>query len=418
MVVNDRAAQIGGASGKIKHIVFIVQENRSFDNLFQGYPGADTASTGKTSSGKTVTLATMSLRTVLVIDHSAQAMFESCNGTGKLPGTKCRMNGFNKETVPPLSPPNAQYVYVPHNESKPYFDMAREGVLADRMFPSQLDFSFVAHQYAIAAQAQSSVNAPIGPWGCSGGKPDTVATITKNRNPNGPPEQACFDYQTLGDELDQAKLPWRFYTSEIGSPGQGSLWSAYGAVRHIYHGPDWKTDMVTPQKRFLRDVAAGKLATFTWITPICSNSDHSECGGGYGPSWVAAVVNQIGESEFWNSTAIFIMWDDWGGFYDHVPPPFRDYDGLGFRVPLVILSPYAKQGYISHVQYETASVLRFAEDTFGLDHLAAADTRATSPAADCFDFGQKPRAFVPIRAPYGRGFFLHQAPDYRIPDYE
>jgi phospholipase C len=418
MVANGRAAQIGGASGKIKHIVFIVQENRSFDNLFQAYPGADTASTGKTSDGKTVTLATMSLRTVLVIDHSAQAMFESCNGTGKLPGTKCRMNGFNKETVPPLSPPNAQYVYVPHNESKPYFDMAREGVLADRMFPSQLDFSFVAHQYAIAAQAQSSVNAPIGPWGCSGGKTDTVATITKDRNPNGAPEQACFDYQTLGDELDQAKLPWRFYTSEIGSPGEGSLWSAYGAVRHIYHGPDWKTDMVTPQKRFLRDVAAGKLATFTWITPICSNSDHSDCGGGYGPSWVAAVVNQIGESEFWNSTAIFILWDDWGGFYDHVPPPFRDYDGLGIRVPLLIMSPYAKQGYISHVQYETASVLRFAEDTFGLDQLAAADTRATSPAADCFDFMQKPRAFVPIKAPYGRDFFLHQAPDYRIPDYE
>ena len=105
------------------------------------------------------------------------------------------------------------------------------------------------------------------------------------------------------------------------------------------------------------------------------------------------------KSKFWNSTAIFVQWDDWGGLYDHVPPPYVDYDGLGFRVPLLVISPYAKQDYVSHVQYETASVLRFAEDLFGLDQLAAADRRATSPAADCFDFSQRPRKFVRIKAP-------------------
>ncbi|MGA7354433.1 MAG: alkaline phosphatase family protein, partial [Candidatus Cybelea sp.] len=129
-------------------------------------------------------------------------------------------------------------------------------------------------------------------------------------------------------------------------------------------------------------------------------------------------VNTIGESKFWKSTAIFVQWDDWGGLYDHVPPPYEDYDGLGFRVPLLVISPYAKQNHVSHVQYETASVLRFAEDLFGLGQLAAADARATSPAPDCFDFHQEARAFVPIKAPKNRRFFINQPGDYRVPDYE
>ena len=117
-------------------------------------------------------------------------------------------------------------------------------------------------------------------------------------------------------------------------------------------------------------MAAGKLASLTWITPLCPDSDHLACGGGFGPSWVTAVVNAVGESKFWDSTVIFVQWDDWGGMYDHVPPPFRGYDGLGFRVPLIVISPYAKKNYVSHVQYETASVLRFTEDLFSLPRLS------------------------------------------------
>jgi phospholipase C len=412
----------GTGAGKIKHVVFIVQENRSFDNLFQAYPGADTVASGKDSKGKTVPLSPVSLSTQYIIDHSAQGMFAACNGTGKLPGTDCRMNGFNLEQAYfwPPSIPYAEYVYVPHVDSKPYFDMAHEWVLADHMFQSNLDESFVSHQYIIAAQAAASVNLPGTLWGCGGGRHDTVSTITQSRNPYGTPQQVCFDYQTLGDELDAAKLTWRFYTSKYGSPssGAGSYWSSYQAVKHIYYGPDWKKDVITPQKRFLTDVPSGKLADFTWITPTCPNSDHVNCGGGFGPSWVASLVNTIGESKFWNTTAIFVQWDDWGGLYDHVKPPFKDYDGLGFRVPLLVISPYAKHNYVSHVQYETASVLRFAEDLFGLDQLSAADKRATSPAADCFDFNQQPRKFVPIKAPHDRAFFLQQPVDTRPPDYE
>jgi phospholipase C len=402
------------SAGKIEHVVYIVQENRSFNDMFEGYPGAETVSKGKGEKGRPVALRPISLGRRYDIDHSGEAMFEACSGAGTPPGTQCRMNGFGHELLSVGAPREGQFAYVPHDESKPYFDMAHQWVLADHMFASQLDESFVAHQYIIAAQADSSVNVPYGPWGCPGGMGDFVGTITQRRS-FGPPQLACFNYRTLGDEFDAAGISWRFYTSRYTVPTSG-FWSGYQAIEHIYDGPDWAKDVITPQKRFLTDVSAGKLAAFTWITPLCANSDHPACGGGHGPSWVAALVNTIGESKFWSSTAIFVQWDDWGGFYDPVAPPYKNYDSLGFRVPLLVISPYAKHGYVSHVQYETASVLRFAEDLFGLGQLAAADRRARSPAADCFDFTQRPRAFVPIAAPQGRQFFLSQPYDDRIPD--
>jgi phospholipase C len=400
-------------AGKIKHVVIIIQENRSFDNLFQGYAGADTASSGLNSHGKTIRLKPVSLQKKFVVDHSAAAFFAACDGTGSIPGTNCRNDGFDREQTSAKFP-HPQYVYVPHNESRPYFDMAKEFVLADNTFTSQLDASFVSHQYFIAAQAASSVNQPFGAyWGCDGGPSDLIQTLKQNRT-LGPQEEACFDYSTLGDELDGARLPWRFYTGVIS--GDGGLWSAYQAIRHIRYGNDWTTDVITPQKQFLSDVANGTLAAVTWITPTGQNSDHPNSGGKTGPSWVASLVNAVGESKFWDSSAIFVIWDDWGGSYDHVPPPYADYDGLGFRVPLIVISPYAKKHYVSHVQYESASILRFAEEQFGLASLAAADRRATSPAADCFAFDKPPRAFVPIVAPYSARFFLEQPADQTPPD--
>jgi phospholipase C len=409
-------------AGKITHVVFVIQENRSFDNLFQGYPGADTVSQGMNSQGQTIQLQPVSLSQQYQISHDADAMFAACNGTGSLPGTDCRMNGFNNEESEG-GPTNPQYVYVPHGESKPYFDMAHEWVVGDRMFQSQLDESFAAHQYAIAAQAQSSVDLPAFlPWGCQGGFSDVVSTITQSRDPDGPTQRACFDYTTLGDELDAAKLTWRFYAVPYNNDGggNGGTWSGYQAVNHIFNGKDWKK-VISPNWKFIPAVRTGHLANFTWITPECPESDHTECAdGGYGPSWVAAIVNTVGKSKFWDSTAIFVQWDDWGGYYDHVAPPFQDYDGNGMRVPLLVISPYAKKNYVSHQQFETASVLRFAEDLYGLPQMAAADTRATSPAADCFDFTQQPRAFVPIKAPHSADFFIHhQFPNGAvIPDSE
>ncbi|MGC9992905.1 MAG: alkaline phosphatase family protein [Candidatus Cybelea sp.] len=387
--------------GKIKHVVYVMQEGRSFNTLFEGYPGANTVSSGELSSGETIELQPVRLKERITVEDSADAMFEACNGTGELPGTHCQMNGFDKEEA--LGPKHLlypQYVYVSHRDTRPYFAMAREWVLADNMFASQLDSSFIAHQYSIAAQADKAVNLPDG-GACGTGS--QIETLSKRRVVKGV-EPACFSYATLGGELDEAKLSWRYYTV-----GKYFDESPYSYIKGFFEGAGARKHIIAPSTRFLSDVKAGKLGSVTWLEPPnCGDSDDGRCGGGNGPAWIAAVVNAVGESKFWDSTAIFVQWDNWGGFYDPVAPKYKDFDGLGFRVPLLVISPYAKQDFVSHVPYETAGVLRFIEDLYGLDQMAAADKRATSPAADCFDFNQQPRKFVPIKAPEGMDFFLHQ----------
>ncbi|MBV8066452.1 MAG: hypothetical protein JO113_00640 [Candidatus Eremiobacteraeota bacterium] len=407
---------------KINHVVVIIQENRSFDNLFQGYPGANTQSYGYNAQNQVITLQPVGLETKWDLPHTAHTFFLSCNGTGSIPGTNCQMNGFDGEgwgcggpgepTCPNANPP---YSYVPQSETQPYFDMANQYVLADEMFASNLDeSSFVAHQFLIAAQSSSAVNYPLSRWGCEGGSADTIQTLTQQRT-IGSPIVACFNNNTLGAELDNASLSWKFYASPVN--GNQGIWSAYQAIKPIYTGPDWKKDVINPQKRFLIDVKT-KLADVTWIVPTCQNSDHAGCGANTGPSWVASLVNAIGESKFWSSTAIFVVWDDPGGWYDHVAPTMLDYDGLGFRVPLLIISPYAKQGYVSHVNYELGSILKFIENRWGLAPMSASDTRATSPEGDAFDFTQSPRQFTPIGSAHDINYFLHQPPDLRPPDTE
>ena len=410
----------GPSDGKIKHVVIIVQENRSFNDLFHGYKGATTADYGLDSYGQKVTLEPVPLESPWDIDHSSGAFFAACDGTGHIPGTKCKMDGFNKEYVGCGSScpiPHPQYAFVPRSETKPYFDMAKEWVLADQMYASNFDASsFISHQYIISGQAESAVDYPDGPWGCPGGPSDTVAEVGPQRQIPDGYEVACWDPKTLGDELDNAKISWAFY-GEIYS-GYPFIWVAYQAIKHIYEGPDWTKDVISPPKQILTDVANGHLRSVSWVTPTWGNSDHAGSGSNTGPSWVSSVVNAIGESKYWDSTAIFVFWDDYGGWYDPEPPAYVDYDGLGMRLPMLIISPYARHGRVSHVHYEHGSILKFVEDTFGLGRLTASDRRANSPAGACFDFTQSPRPFVPIQSPYDRAFFLHQPPDNHVVDAE
>lgn len=378
----------------IRHVVFIIQENRSFNNFFMGFPGAKTQNYGYDTNGKKIRLHSQSLVTQWDIDHSAYAFFQACNGTAKLPGTKCRMNGWNHEAAGYGAPKNFAYAYVPQDQIAQYWTMAEQYVLADHMFASNLDGSFIAHQYAVAAYASHGVDYPSGPWGCSGAYGDEISTLLKTRT-RGPAISVCFDNPTIASEADAAGVTWHFYGGSLN--GDGALWNAYQADNAIFNGPDWEADVISPPSKFLSDVAGGTLKNITWITPTYENSDHAGFDAKGGPAWVASLVNAVGKSQFWKSTAIFIMWDDPGGWFDPVKPPFKDYDGLGFRVPLIVISPYAKAGYVTHVQYETASVLRFMEDTFGLPTLSVSDARANDPAGDALDYSQKPRTFKPIR---------------------
>jgi phospholipase C len=406
------------SSNPITHVVIVIQENRSFNDLFDGFKGAKTTNYGYNSSNHKIALRPITLATQWDVEHDAAAFIAACNGTGSIPGTKCRMNGFNDEKVGCGShcPPNPPYSYVPYSEIMPYWIMAKRYVLADRMYASNFDeSSFVSHQYFIAGQAEHSVNYPGGDWGCEGGSGDVVDEVGPDRQVPYGYEVACWDPTTLGDELDAAKVSWAFYTSTINGNIAG-FWSAYQAIGHIYNGADWKRDVITPQTQFFSDVKDGTLRAVNWITPTFENSDHAGSGSKTGPAWVATIVNAIGESKYWENTAIFILWDDPGGWYDPEPPSYVDYDGLGMRVPMLVVSAYAKQGHVSHVRYENGSVLKFVEDLWGLPRMAASDTRANSPAADCFDFGAPARKFKPIPSALGLDYFLDQPNSGRPPD--
>lgn len=405
-----------GSSGKIKHVVIVIQENRSFNNLFYGFPGAKTAKFGYNHLGQKIRLQPITLETWWDVEHDAKGYFAACNGTGSIPGTDCRMNGFDREYAGCSSgcPMDPTYAYVPHGETKPYFSMGEQYVLADQMYASNFDASsFISHQYIIAGQAESAVNYPWSSWGCPGGQYDEIGMVDEQRNLPSGYEVVCWDPTTLGDELDNAGVSWAFYTATVS--GDFGIWSAYQAIDHIYNGPDWKKDIVTPQTTFFKDVDNGKLPAVSWITPTWENSDHAGSGHNTGPSWVASIVNAIGESKYWNSTALFIFWDDYGGWYDPEPPAYVDYDGLGIRIPMLIVSAYAKKGYVSHTHYEHGTILKFVEERFGLPAMASSDARANS-ADNAFDFNRAPRPFKKIPSPYDRAFFMHQPMSGHPPD--
>lgn len=412
-------------STKIKHVVIIMQENRSFDNLFNGFPGADTAQTGS-DNGQTVQLQPVPLAHTEDLDHNHTGFWKDWDN-GK-------MDGFAHDPTPDgylaLPRPTYPYAYVPQSDTVPIWTLAQRYTLGDRMFESNNGPSYPAHQYMIAGQsAQADENpSPSGRtatggkkeiWGCDAAPGVTVDLL----GPNGtdlPGPFPCFDYQTVADTMDAAGVSWRYYapsiTSAEGYHGSGYAWSAYDAIRHIRYGPDWTNNVISPNTQVLTDVANGTLAQVTWVVPDAAYSDHAGIDStGAGPDWVADVVNAIGASQFWDSTAIFICWDDWGGWYDHVAPPQVDAMGLGFRVPVIVVSPYAKHGYVSHQVHEISGFLRYTEEVFSLPSLGTRDAGADD-FADCFDYTQSPQPYQKIPVAFAADYFLHRAPSGEVPD--
>jgi phospholipase C len=368
------------ASDVIKHVVVIVQENRSFDNLFQGFPGADTVASGTASDGTTIPLRPMSMAYGIDPNHGY------ADFVGSLDGGK--MDGFDHVGGFPRSEQKVAYAYVPRSEAQPYFDLASAYSLADRMFQSNNSNSYVSHQYLIAAQSANAVNVPSAlPWGCDAPAGATVPMLQNGTVVPGA-GTPCFDYQTIGDSLDTANVSWAYYAPSVtGTDPAGQLWTPYDAVRHIRYGPDWTQDQIAPETAILNDITNGTLRSVSIVTPDAYNSDHARFPSTTGPMWVQSIVSAIGSSPYWKDTAIFVTWDDWGGWYDHVVPPYIDQNGAGFRVPLIAISPYAKHGYVSHVQFETASITRYIEDVFALRSLGQRDATATAPH-DMFDYSQ------------------------------
>jgi phospholipase C len=411
----------GQSLGKhIKHIVILIQENRSFDNLFATFPGADGTTTGKTPHG-TVRLRKAPLYSPLTPSYLYHDYLTDYDG-GK-------MDGF--WNVPVEGHPGKYvYQYVDPAQIAPYWDLAKKYVLADHMFMTQGSASFTAHQDLVAGATlinphESLVDTPSGqPWGCDAAPGVAVPLLTTALQYLRPGVFPCISYQTLRDTLDAKGVSWKYYCPQVGGSFAGNIWDPFEAIRAVRYGPEWTTNISSPETNVFNDISAGALPSVAWVVPDFENSDHAGNLGYHdmdtGPSWVAQVINAIGESpKYWGSTAIVVVWDDWGGFYDHVAPPFQDkYGGLGFRVPMLVISPYAKKGFVAHRQYEFGSVVRFVEDTFGLKSLGTTDARARDFGGDVLNFAHKPRTFTPISAKYSKAFFEHQAPSNKPVDTE
>ncbi len=417
---NDSARLVPPASAvPIKHVVVIIQENRSFDNIFAGYPGADAPTSGMMSNGKVVPLHRINFGTP-DLDHSYGGSLTDYNGG--------RMNGFDqsyssKGNKSGLLP----YSFLDRKLAAPYWSMAEQYTLADRMFATEHGASWTAHLDLIGTTNLSPKTALVdfpsnSPFDCESSSNTRTSYINAShqyRN-NGP--YPCFtQFSTMAGTLDAAGVSWRFYAPQICCGDIGGIWSPFGAIKAVREGPDWHNVIPRPAQ-VLTDVAAGRLAQVTWITPEWGWSDHAGGGATMGPSWVSAVVNAIGQSPFWNDTAIVVLWDDWGGFYDDAVPPQLDFKGLGLRIPCIIISPYARSHYVSHTQYEFGSINAFIEQIFNLPPLGPAaagysDARATS-IVNSFDFTQTPTAFVPIVAPVPPSSFLSMPESGKVPDDE
>jgi phospholipase C len=433
--------------GTIKHVVVIFQENRSTDNLFQDpkliSKGADIAQSGKDSTGNTIQLQKQSLAWTYNPRHSHPAFSKMCD-LNSVSG-QCQMDGADLNPTPcPTGTQNCTFSYVDPAEVQPYFSLAEQYVFADRMFQTNQGPSFPAHQFIISGTSAPSTGSSlfgaenpstsgVGPnAGCDALPAAKVALIDPNGGEqSNSPIYPCFDHQTLTDLLEAQGRTWRYYTPGTAPHSASALWVGPEAIQHICGpdqpppngtacvGSDWTNHVIINQTQILADIGANQLSDVSWVIPTGQASDHGGPSDGSGPSWVASVVNAIGNSQYWKDTAIFITWDDWGGWYDHVPPPQVKVNCsswgcgyiYGFRVPLIVVSAYAKPGYISKNQHDFGSILKFIETTFSLPTLGTADAFADD-LSDCFNFNQTPITFQTIQSPLHAQDFLN---DHRVP---
>jgi phospholipase C len=410
----------GGSSSpnKIQHVVVIFQENRTPDNLFHGLPNADIANSGVNSLGQTIPLQPIPLANRYDLGHRHNDFLRMYDN-GKMDGAD-KVSGCNPNQAG--CPPNPQFQYVNPSDVAPYFQLAQQYTFGDRMFQTNQGPSFPAHQFIIsgtsAPTATSTLfaaeNTNLGA-GCTA-TPAAWVWMIDASGAESSKMYPCFEHPTLTDLLNSAGKSWKYYT-----PSNAGIWVGPNAIQHICApansvctGPDWVNNVVLNNTQVLTDISSGQLPAVSWVIPTGQASDHPGNNNGTGPSWVASIVNAIGGSSYWSNTAVIITWDDWGGWYDHVPPPKVTEDRTswgsgyvyGFRVPLIIVSPYAKAGYVSHVTHDFGSILKFIEQIFSLPSLGYADA-AADDLSDCFNFSQTPLQFHTIAAPLSAEHFLN-----------
>ena len=365
---------------KIKYIFHIRMENRTFDEMFGTFPGADGVTTGKRSDGTVMSLAAAG-DTQTDCGHS----WDDAHSAMNLVGGTYLMDSFDKVgncTVPPYP----AYVQQSQSDIPQAWSLASTYALADYNFSRLAGPSYPNHLLFEAATSCQAIGNPAGGivgngWGCDGGGNQVVSSERTDGSKY--LQSACMDVcnttgatiVTIQDKLDSAGINWYYYAPPIGSVSY--QWNTLSAISHIRNGADWAKDVDVAN--FAADVAGGAFnttAAVVWITPTAANNQHPPASVSAGDTWLGQQVTAIKNSQYWANSLILITWDDFGGFYDHVPPPVDDFYGYGPRVPMIVVSPFAKRGYVSHTLYSSDSILAQIESTFGVPCLGFQDCNA------------------------------------------
>ena len=457
---------------KFQHIIVVFQENRTPDNLFYGLCANNPCSTTPDSTHYDIQLSNwldstsptgvtqpvgVSVASRYSVAHSHPLWKHQCDLNKDVDPPQCRMDG-----AAATSPNRGAFAYVvntvnskyPNGLMTPYLTLVPQYGWANFMFQTNQGPSFPAHQFIFggtsamdaAGDAEGSFLSenPTGPSGCyaqngnrihwinSAGK-ESVLTINY-----GAGVSTCLNLATMADLLDDAGIDWKYYSlKKNGADGGGSFWTAPNSIEAICQpdanhenctGTEWANHVDLKPSDVLKNMGmAGNPCTLpgvTWAIPSGANSDHGSSYGG--PDWVASIVNAVGNSpctnpdgtSYWDTTAIVITWDDWGGWYDHVPPPLLPFPQggyqMGFRVPLIFVSAYTPAGYIDNLNYDFGSILRFIENNFDLGEgaLGFADSRSSTDFSTFYNLGQAPRPFKAIpTVKSGLEFLFDNTPD-------
>jgi phospholipase C len=370
---------------RIQHVVFIFKENRSFDHMFGTMAGVNGATHGKLSTGQTIAL--------------SHAPDSSGNYAHNWSAVRIAIDGGKMDAfdeTPGCEPPYGCYSQYSEKDIPNYFSYARNYLIADNFFSSITGPSYPNHLYTIASQSGGAVQNPslhskrVGAWGCDSPPGTTVLAYDPNSKIYSY-ISPCQDFRTLGDLLDGAGISWKYYAPPQGSAG--FQWSAYDAVKHIRQGPDWQTKVV-PITTFVSDASntgTCKLAAVNWVVPDSHDSEHPSAPMSIGQNWTTTQINAVMKGACWSTTAIFLTWDDNGGYYDHVAPPALDAFGAGIRVPLLIVSPFVKPGTVYSKFGSFDSLIAFVEANWRLGSLTERDAKANN-LMDAFHFAANAEA--------------------------
>ena len=387
----------GLAQTPIQHIIFIVKENRTFDSYFGAYLCTDgLACVNGASTGVAKINGVDTTIPLAPLADSAPNVKHQWGNAHKA-YDQGQMDAFNLAAQGCAAPPYACYVTATASTIPNYWALAQHFVLNDNTYSSLLGPSAPAHLFTLAGASgpdipNSEISNPtsgveksgVGSWGCDAPTATTAQLYNKSK------VFPCFSFATLPDELTAAGVSWGFYGPVQGE--KGYIWTTADDFSNIRNTGLWAQN-VHPWQQLSTDAAAGNLPSVSWVAAPTVDSEHPPTSSCVGENWTITQLDAIENGPEWASTAVFLTWDDYGGFYDHVAPPQEDALGLGFRVPFLVISPYAHattnpaEPSVDHTQLEFASVLRFAEEDFGLPSLQHRDATANDLMTD-FDFFQ------------------------------